>query len=106
LIPGKGWKFFSSPSRSDPLWGPLSLLYNGYWRLITPEKGRDTYYSSPSSAEVKMRGALPSLPQYVVMVWYSVKDRESISASPDVLLRLLTLYILCYIQEEHLRLNS
>jgi hypothetical protein len=26
-----GSRIFSSPSRPDRLWGPLNLLYNGYW---------------------------------------------------------------------------
>jgi hypothetical protein len=28
--PGKGWEFFSSPPLPDRLWGPPSLLFNGY----------------------------------------------------------------------------
>jgi hypothetical protein len=40
----------------DQLWGPPSLLSNGYIRSF-PEgnarPGRDTDYSAPSSAEVK-----------------------------------------------------
>jgi hypothetical protein len=28
--PGRGWEFFSSPPRPDRLWGPSSLLSNGY----------------------------------------------------------------------------
>jgi hypothetical protein len=31
LIPGGGWEFFSSPPRSDRVWGTPSLLSNGYW---------------------------------------------------------------------------
>jgi hypothetical protein len=27
---GRGWEFFSSPPRPERLWGPPSLLYNGY----------------------------------------------------------------------------
>jgi hypothetical protein len=29
-IPDEGWKFFSSPPCPDRLWGPSSLLSNGY----------------------------------------------------------------------------
>ena len=29
-IPGRGKCFFSFPKRPDRLWGPLSLLFNGY----------------------------------------------------------------------------
>jgi hypothetical protein len=32
--PGKGWEFFSSLSRLDQLWGPPSLLFNGYRGLF------------------------------------------------------------------------
>jgi len=37
--------------------------------------GREADHSPPSSAEVKMCGAIPSLPQYALMVWFSVKAR-------------------------------
>jgi hypothetical protein len=30
--PGWGWEYFSSPPRPDRLWGPPSLLSNGYGR--------------------------------------------------------------------------
>jgi hypothetical protein len=33
-IPGGGWEFLSSPRRPERLWGPLSLLSNGYQRLF------------------------------------------------------------------------
>jgi len=29
-----GWEFFSSPPLPDRLWGPLSLLPKGYWRIF------------------------------------------------------------------------
>jgi hypothetical protein len=29
-VPGRGWEFFSSPSRPEQLWGPHSLISNGY----------------------------------------------------------------------------
>jgi len=29
-IVGEDWEFFSSPPRLDRLWGPSSLLSNGY----------------------------------------------------------------------------
>jgi hypothetical protein len=47
-IPGRGL----SPDR---LWGPPSLLYNGYWGSFPGGKarpGRDADHSPPSSAEV------------------------------------------------------
>jgi hypothetical protein len=33
--PGRGWEFFSSPSRPDRLWSPPSLLSSGY-QVIFP----------------------------------------------------------------------
>jgi hypothetical protein len=33
--PGSGWEFFSSPPRPDRLWGPPSLLPNGYQGLFS-----------------------------------------------------------------------
>jgi hypothetical protein len=33
-IPGGGWEFIPSPPRLDRLWGPLSLLSNGYRSLF------------------------------------------------------------------------
>jgi hypothetical protein len=33
---------------------------------------READYSPPSSAKVKMCGAMPPLPKYAFMVWYSV----------------------------------
>jgi hypothetical protein len=41
-------------TRPDRPWGPLSLLYNGYW--VFPElkrRERDADHPPPSSAEVK-----------------------------------------------------
>jgi hypothetical protein len=34
LVPGRSWEFFSSPPRPERLWGPPSLLSNGYQGLF------------------------------------------------------------------------
>jgi hypothetical protein len=69
--PGRGWESVSWSPRPDQLWGPPSLLYNGYLGVNRP--GRKADHSPPSSAEVKMRGTITPLPQYAFMVWRSVK---------------------------------
>jgi hypothetical protein len=78
-IPGGGWEFFSSPPRPERLWGPASLLSNGYqglflWGVKRP--GRKADHSPPSSAEVK-NGAIPLLPQYAFMAWCLVKVQDN-----------------------------
>jgi hypothetical protein len=35
-IPGRGMRFFSPSQCSDRLWGPPSLLSNGYNRILSP----------------------------------------------------------------------
>jgi hypothetical protein len=55
-IPGGCWEFFSSPPRPEWLWGPPSLLSNGYQGLLSlgvKRPGREADHSPPSSAEVK-----------------------------------------------------
>jgi hypothetical protein len=55
-IPGGGWEFFSSPPLPERLWGPLSLLSNGYQGSLSlgvKRPGREADHSPPSSAEVK-----------------------------------------------------
>jgi hypothetical protein len=73
LIPDGGWEFFSSPLLPDQLWGPPSLLYNGYRGSFS---GRETDHSHPSSVKVKNAWRYASTPQYVFMVWCLVKHRE------------------------------
>jgi hypothetical protein len=53
--PGRGWEFFSSPPCLDCLWGPPSLLHNGYQGSFLGVKRpvREADRSPPSSAEVK-----------------------------------------------------
>jgi hypothetical protein len=54
-IPGGGWEFLFYPPRPHRLWGPSSLLSNGYWGLSLEVKWlkHDPDYSPPSTAEVK-----------------------------------------------------
>lgn len=54
-IPGRGNRFFSSPERPDPLWGPPRLLTNGN-RGPLPQRS-ETGHSPPSGAVVKNGGA-------------------------------------------------
>jgi hypothetical protein len=63
--PGRGWEFLSSPPHSDRLWGPPSLLSNGYHGLSLGVKlpGREADHSPPSSpAEVKSAWSCNSTP--------------------------------------------
>jgi hypothetical protein len=73
---GRGWEFFSSPPRSDRLWGLPSLLSSGYQDVFPCGwSGRGVKLNSyfhlvPRS---RMRGAIPSLSQYTFMAWCWVK---------------------------------
>jgi hypothetical protein len=55
--PSRGEKFFSSPNRSDRLWGQSSLLFNGLPFSSTEVKrtGREADLSPPSSTEVEWK---------------------------------------------------
>jgi hypothetical protein len=48
--PDRGWELFSSPLHPDLLWGPPSLLFNGYQELCHPVQ------------RSRIRGAIPLLP--------------------------------------------
>jgi hypothetical protein len=50
--PGRGWEFFSSPPRPERLWGPPSLLSDGY-RGLVKRTGHEADHSPPSKAKVK-----------------------------------------------------
>jgi hypothetical protein len=56
--------FFSSPPRSERLWGPPSLLFNGYRGLFSGGKaaGPEADHSPPSSAKVKNTWSYTSIP--------------------------------------------
>jgi len=64
--PIKGWEFFSPPPRPDRLWGPPSLLSNGYQELFlslgVKRPGREADHLFPSSAEVKNTWRYTSTP--------------------------------------------
>jgi hypothetical protein len=54
-IPAEGKGFFSSPDGPDRLWGPSSLLFNGYRGNFAGVKrsGREVNHSPPSSVNVR-----------------------------------------------------
>jgi hypothetical protein len=58
-----GAGFFSSP-RPDRLWGPPSLLSNGYWVALSPGREADHL---PSIAVVKKTWIYTSTPPYVYL---------------------------------------
>jgi hypothetical protein len=60
-------RFIPYLQRPDRLWGPPSLLYNGYLWLFPP--GHEADHSTPSSAEVKKGGVIPPLPN--VSSWHN-----------------------------------
>ena len=56
LNASRGKKFFSSLKCPDLFWGPLSLLFGGYWTALFPgvkQLGQEADHSQPSSGEVK-----------------------------------------------------
>jgi hypothetical protein len=60
-----GARIFTSACRPDRLWGPPSLLSNGYWRALSPgvkRPGREADHSPPASAEIKKTGSIHLLP--------------------------------------------
>jgi hypothetical protein len=66
---GLGTDFLSSLLRPDRLWGPPSLLYSGY-RLLFPWGVKLTTYLHVVP-RLRMRGAIPPLPQYVFIAYVS-----------------------------------
>jgi hypothetical protein len=75
-IPSGGWEFFSSPPRPERLWGPPSLLSNGY-QVLFPwgYSGRVVKLTThlhlvPRS---KNEWSYTSTPQYTFIRWCSDK---------------------------------
>jgi hypothetical protein len=69
--------FFSSSPRPDRLKGPLSLLHNAYWGVLSPRvkrPGSEVDHSSLPSVEVKNARSYTST-TYFFMVWCLVKHR-------------------------------
>jgi hypothetical protein len=67
-----GSTIFTSPYRSDYLWGPTNLLSNGYQGLFTRGGGvkwqeREADHSPPTNAEVKKAWVYTSTSPYVFM---------------------------------------
>jgi hypothetical protein len=90
-------KFFSFPKRPDRLWGPPSLLFNGYGgcfpKLKQPE--REVDHTSPFSAKVKnvwsYNSALP--PPYAFMTWTGPSSLVPFDAVySELMMVLLTLW--------------
>jgi len=66
-IPGRGYKFFSSPLHPDWLWGPCSLLSNGC----------EVDHSPLPWAKVKNVWSYTSTPPHVFMMCCLVKHRDN-----------------------------
>jgi hypothetical protein len=93
-IPGGGKGFFLHPLCPDRLWGPPSLLYNGYWGSFARGKARPgvtltthphlvprsrmdrSYTSSPPSASMTCSGT--ALLCFVMCTWLSDSTAHSI----------------------------
>jgi hypothetical protein len=68
--PGRGWEFFSSP-HPDRLWAqPASYPLGTRGSFPRGVKLTAHLHLVPRS---RMRGAIPPLPQYALLVWCSVK---------------------------------
>jgi len=63
-VPGGGWEFLSSTPCPDRLWGLM---------------GTGGSYPGGTVPNLRMRGAIPPIPQYVFMVWCLIKPRDSVT---------------------------
>jgi hypothetical protein len=84
---GLGIFLFSTASRTalGPTQPPIQWVP---WVLFLGVKrpGREADHSPPSSAEVKMCGCMPPLPQYAFMAWCLVKHRDNFIFTNELLL--------------------
>jgi hypothetical protein len=73
--------FFLFATASESAMGPTQRPIQWVPRVLSlglkrPE--REAEHSPPSSADVKVRGAILPLPQYVFMVWYLFKHKDNL----------------------------
>jgi hypothetical protein len=76
-IPSRGWEFSSSLPCPDWLWGPPPIQWTP-WAISLGVKrpGSEADHSPPPSAEVKNAWSYTSTPQYVLMAWCLVKQKD------------------------------
>jgi hypothetical protein len=77
-IPGRGKKFFFMTQRPDRLWGPSSLLSNGYRGSY--HRGKATEALSSPITSFYCRGqewwSYTSTPQHIFLAWFLIKHRN------------------------------
>jgi hypothetical protein len=89
-IPRKDNTFLTSPNRPDRLWGPPSLLFNGYGGTLSPginRPGREFRHSFLSSAWLRMNGTIrlippPPLPHAVMVCTVAALPPSSPTTCP------------------------
>jgi hypothetical protein len=90
----QGMRYYSSPKRQDKLWGPPSLLFNGYQGHFPRElSARDTEanHSCPRSTQVKNGWRYISIPLHALMVFYLNLYNENSGS-----IKLRNLLIICH----------